>query len=298
MPDKWKDVSQGQIQQRKRGRSFRYWSTPSPGAFASPGAGKWLIAPRPNPGAKARLFCFPYAGGGLVSFRTWAQLFDDTVEIVAIEAPGRGTRINEPAVDDLDTFVERLLPEMSDWLDRPSAFFGHCLGGLTMFATLRALPDASSRFVKHAFACGVRPPHLLKRKGEFEDNLIYDMMLHGAFDIKLPLYAQTDEIFVEFIRQFDTPAANKMLEIPKLRNVLLPTIRAEFAMAYNYQHQPVEPFPCPDQQFRRRHGPVGFGKRLRWLGRVHTRRVHQPCAQRFPFFDGGGRRLHHRDNQS
>ena len=184
-----------------------------------------------------------------MSFRTWAQLFDDTVEIVAIEAPGRGTRINEPAVDDLDTFVERLLPEMSDWLDRPSAFFGHCLGGLTMFATLRALPDASSRFVKHAFACGVRPPHLLKRKGEFEDNLIYDMMLHGAFDIKLPLYAQTDEIFVEFIRQFDTPAANKMLEIPKLRNVLLPTIRAEFAMAYNYQHQPVEPFPVPISSF-------------------------------------------------
>ena len=221
----------------------------SAGAFASPGAGRWLIAPRPNPGAKARLFCFPYAGGGLVSFRTWAQLFDDTVEIVAIEAPGRGTRINEPAVDDLDTFVERLLPEMSGWLDRPSAFFGHCLGGLTMFATLRALPDASSRFVKHAFACGVRPPHLLKRKGEFEDNLIYDMMLHGAFDIKLPLYAQTDEIFVEFIRQFDTPAANKMLEIPKLRNVLLPTIRAEFAMAYNYQHQPVEPFPVPISSF-------------------------------------------------
>ena len=110
---------------------------------ASRAIGKWLIAPRPNPNANARLFCFPYAGGGLVSFRAWAQLFDDTVEVVAVEAPGRGTRINETAVDDLDTFVERLLPEMVDWLDRPSAFFGHCLGGLTMFATLRALPKAS-----------------------------------------------------------------------------------------------------------------------------------------------------------
>jgi surfactin synthase thioesterase subunit/acyl carrier protein len=221
----------------------------STGAVASHGTGKWLIAPRPNPAAKVRLFCFPFAGGGLVSFRTWAGLFDHTVEVVAVEAPGRGTRINETAIDDLDTFVERLLPEMSDWLDRPSAFFGHCLGGLTMFATLRALPDARSRFIKHAFACGVKPPHLLKRKGEFEDNLIYDMMLHGDFDIKLPLYAQADEIFVEFIRQFDTPAANKMLEIPKLRNVLLPTIRAEFAMAYNYQHRPVEPFPFPISSF-------------------------------------------------
>jgi acyl transferase domain-containing protein/surfactin synthase thioesterase subunit/acyl carrier protein len=221
----------------------------SPEAAASRSAGKWLIAPRPNPAAKVRLFCFPFAGGGLVSFRNWAQLFGDTVEVVAVEAPGRGTRINEPAVDDLNIFVERLLPEMSDWLDRPSAFFGHCLGGLTMFATLRALPEVRSRFMKHAFACGVKPPHLLKRKGAFEDNLIYDMMLHGDFDIKLPLYAQSDEIFVEFIRQFDTPAANKMLEIPKLRNVLLPTIRAEFAMAYNYQHRPVEPFSFPVSSF-------------------------------------------------
>ena len=211
--------------------------------------GKWLIAPRPNPDAKARIFCFPFAGGGLVSFRTWAQLFDGAVEVVAVEAPGRGTRISETAIDDMDTFVEGLLPEMVDWLDRPSAFFGHCLGGLTMFATLHALPEACTRFIKYAFACGVRPPHLLKRRGEFEDNLAYDMMLHREFDARLPPFAQTDEIFADIIRQFDTPAANRMLEIPKLREVLLPTIRAEFRMAYNYKHEPVELFSFPISSF-------------------------------------------------
>ena len=68
------------------------------------------------------------------------------------------------------------------------------------------------------------------------------MMLHRDFDAQLPPYAQTDEIFADIIRQFDTPAANKMLEIARLRKVLLPTIRAEFEMAYKYQHRPVEPF--------------------------------------------------------
>lgn len=212
------------------------------GEAVSSGPGKWLIAPRPNPDAKARIFCFPYAGGGLVSFRAWAQLFDGAVEVVAVEAPGRGTRINETAVDDLDTFVEGLLPEMVGWLDRPSAFFDHCLGGLTMFATLHALPEACMHFIKYAFACGVRPPHLLKRRGEFEDNMAYDMMLHRNFDVRLPPFAQTDEIFANIIRQFDTPAANRMLEIPKLREVLLPTIRAEFRMAYNYEYARLEPF--------------------------------------------------------
>jgi surfactin synthase thioesterase subunit len=216
---------------------------------ASRAVGKWLIAPRPNPNARARLFCFPYAGGGLVSFRNWAQRFNGVVEVVAVEAPGRGTRINETANDDLDAFVAGLLPEMVEWLDRPSAFFGHCLGGLTMFATLRALPKECMQFIKHAFACGVKPPHRLKRIGEFEDNLVYDMMLHREFNSKVPPYAQTDEIFANIIRQFDTPAANKMLEIPKLRKILLPTIRAEFGMAYNYNHQLAEPFAFPISSF-------------------------------------------------
>jgi surfactin synthase thioesterase subunit len=171
------------------------------------------------------------------------------VEVVAVEPPGRGTRINETAVDDLDAFVERLLPEMVDWLDRPAAFFGHCLGGLTMFATLCALPEGCAHFIKHSFACGVKPPHLLKRRGEFEDNLVYDMMLHQEFDISVPLYAQADEIFADIIRHFDMPAANKMLEIQTLRKVLLPTIRAEFGMAYNYEYQPVEPFSFPISSF-------------------------------------------------
>lgn len=223
--------------------------TYSAGAVDSHSAGKWLIAPRPNPDAKVRLFCFPYAGGGLVSFRAWAKQFTGAVEVVAVEAPGRGTRINETAVGDLNAFVAGLLPEMVDWLDRPSAFFGHCLGGLTMFATLHALPEACEHFIKYVFACGVRPPHLLKRRGEFEDNLVYDMMLHRDFDIRVPLYAQTDEIFADIIRQFDTPAANKMLEIPKLREVLLPTIRAEFRMAYNYKYRPIEPFSFPISSF-------------------------------------------------
>jgi surfactin synthase thioesterase subunit/acyl transferase domain-containing protein/acyl carrier protein len=222
---------------------------PAADVVASRNRGKWLIAPRPNPDAKARLFCFPFAGGGLVSFRAWGELFNDAVEVVAVEAPGRGTRINEAAVDDLDAFVADLLPEMLGWLDRPSAFFGHCLGGLTMYATLCALPKTYMRFVKHAFACGVRPPQLLKRRGEFEDNLAYDMMLHRDFDARVPPYAQTDEIFADIIRQFDTPAANKMLEIPRLRKVLLPTIRAEFGMAYKYEYRPVEPFSFPISSF-------------------------------------------------
>ncbi len=216
---------------------------------ASSAPGKWLVTPRPNPRAKVRLFCFPFAGGGVVSFRSWPQLLGDSVEVLAVEAPGRGTRINEPPIGDLNTFVQGLLPELIERLDRPSAFFGHCLGGLTMFATLRALPEAQAQLIRHLFACGVRPPHLLKRRGAFEDELIYDMMLHREFDARLPPLGQSDDVLVEVIRHFDTPDADRMLRIPKLRELLLPTIRAEFGMAYNYVHQPIAPFRFPITSF-------------------------------------------------
>jgi surfactin synthase thioesterase subunit len=104
-------------------------------------------------------------------------------------------------------------------------------------------------FVKHAFACGVKPPHLLKRRGKFEDNVLYDMMLHHQFDVKMPPHAQADDVFANIIRQFDMPAANKMLATPNLRKILLPTIRAEFGMAYKYGYRPVEPFAFPITSF-------------------------------------------------
>ena len=189
----------------------------------------------------------------------------------------------------LDIFVEGLLPELIDWLDRPSAFFGHCLGGLTMFATLCALPEECARFVKHAFPCGVRPPHLLKRRGAFEDNVVYSMMLHREFDVRVPFYAQADEIVADIIRQFDTQAANKMLEIPKLRHVLLPTIRAEFGMAFKYEYQPTELFSFPISSFVGDLDPWVSETRLRRLERADPRPVHQSCAQGFTFFDGGRR---------
>jgi acyl transferase domain-containing protein/surfactin synthase thioesterase subunit/acyl carrier protein len=210
---------------------------------------KWLISPRPTPRARARLFCFPYAGGGLVTFRSWPQLLGDAVEVVAVEPPGRGTRIDEAPVEDFDTFIDRLLPELTEWMDRPAAFFGHCLGGLTMFVAARALPDGKRPLLSHMFACGARPPHLLRVRGEFEDNLVYDMMLHPDFDPRRPAFAQSDEIFAEIIRQFNTSAANEMLSIRKLRDALLPTIRAEFGMAFNYVYRAAEPFSFPITSF-------------------------------------------------
>ena len=102
-------------------------------------ASKWLINVGPRAAPRLRLFCFPFAGGGSAVYRNWTQFIDQTIEVVAIEPPGRLGRITETPVAEMHEFVEHLLSEMTELLDLPFAFFGHCLGGLTMYETARRL---------------------------------------------------------------------------------------------------------------------------------------------------------------
>jgi len=107
---------------------------PQPIVVKRNGSGdNWLIIVGPRADPRVRLFCFPFAGGGSAVYRNWAQFLDPTVEVVAIEPPGRLGRITEMPIADMNEFVAQLLSEMQELLDRPFAFFGHCLGALTMY---------------------------------------------------------------------------------------------------------------------------------------------------------------------
>src|SRR5688500_13779794 len=99
----------------------------------------FLQRPSPNPQAKLRLFCFPYAGGGAQIYRTWANGFSSAVEICAIQLRGRGSRIRETPFTRLQPMVEELAHVLIPYLDLPFAFFGHSMGALIGFELARRL---------------------------------------------------------------------------------------------------------------------------------------------------------------
>ena len=41
----------------------------------------WVVLPHPQPQARLRLFCFPYAGGGASIYRTWPKGLPSEIEI-------------------------------------------------------------------------------------------------------------------------------------------------------------------------------------------------------------------------
>jgi surfactin synthase thioesterase subunit len=124
---------------------------------------------------------------------------------------------------------------MLPYLDKPFALYGHCIGGLTSFETARVLLEDYRLRVEHLIVSGSRPPHRVKQLGLFEETLLADVLTHEKFDPFLPAHEQPDEVFMDMLRHFRLDATEEFLQLPELRNLLLPTIRAEFAMAWNYR---------------------------------------------------------------
>ena len=213
-------------------------------------SGAWLVTRRPRDQARARLICFPFAGGGSAVFDGWGDAFDPSIEVVAVEPPGRLSRINEKPVSSVEDFARELLPQLYDKLDRPYAVLGHCLGGLTLYETLRFLEARNRPMPVHIFVSGARPPSVLNAPGTFETQLEARLREFADYRPGKPIHKQSDAVFSEIVRSFGIADSAHMLEDDELRALVLPTVRAEFAMAGDYAFSPEDPFPIPLTVFR------------------------------------------------
>jgi acyl transferase domain-containing protein/surfactin synthase thioesterase subunit/acyl carrier protein len=205
----------------------------------------WLVATSPNPAATVRLFCFPFAGGGSAVYRTWHGRIGQSIEVIAVEPPGRLGRIDQKPVSDIQVFATEAARAMRPLLDKPYAVFGHCLGGLTMYETVRELQREDQRPPMHAFVSGSRPPDLTGLEGPFE-RLLQDRLLRNRrYDPFLPIHEQPEDVFAEVIRLFRIDSTEQMLKNPELRALVLPVVRAEFEMAFAYRHRRETPWNFP-----------------------------------------------------
>src|SRR5262245_31171546 len=90
----------------------------------------WFAGRLPSATATRRLFCFPYAGLGASAFRTWIGPLAPTVDVCAVQLPGRETRQSERPRTQLMPLAEEAAAAILPFTDVPYALFGHSLGAI------------------------------------------------------------------------------------------------------------------------------------------------------------------------
>ncbi len=184
---------------------------------------RWVTIPRPIANARLRLFCFPYAGGTSQIYRSWYTELPAEVETCTIQLPGHGNRLTEPLINRLTPLLDDLTPSLRPFLDKPFAFFGHSMGALIAFELTRRLRREIGREPHHLFVSAHRAPQTRdtsKRTFELPEN----------------------EFIEELGRLNGTP--REVLDHPELLELMIPVLRADFAIAQTHEHVEEPPLGC------------------------------------------------------
>jgi medium-chain acyl-[acyl-carrier-protein] hydrolase len=190
------------------------------------------VISKPNPAARLRLFCFPFAGGSAAFFRSWADEFPPDLqlktELCAIRFPGHEMRRSEALFTRLAPIVEALRPAVAAHASLPFAFFGHSMGALVSFELARDLRRRQMPGPVHLIVSGHRAPQLPDP--------------HPA------LHRLPDVEFLAALRRYGgTPDA--VLENSELIQLFMPVLRADFAVVETYAYKPELPLDCSISAF-------------------------------------------------
>jgi surfactin synthase thioesterase subunit len=184
----------------------------------------WIVSHNSSSAPALRLFCFSFAGGGASVYREWPEMLPHNVEVLGIQLPARENRIAEAPLSQLSDVLRELAAPLSRMLDRPFVFFGHSLGALIAFETTRLLRRQGKRVPQHLFLSARRAAHLPLNRRTYHD---------------LP----DEQLIAEICRL--KPTASDALANEELRALLLPGVRADFAINDTYRFIAEPPLNIP-----------------------------------------------------
>lgn len=131
--------------------------------------------------SKVRLFLFPPAGGDISTYFSWEKSFPIYTETCFLKLPGRGKRIGEPLISNIDIIVDNIIDEMKNMQDVPFLFFGHSMGALIAYETALRCYKMKLKLPEKLIVSGMKAPDILSDINK----KINHIKLHNAEDEQL-----------------------------------------------------------------------------------------------------------------
>lgn len=190
--------------------------------------GRGLIVFKSNSKAVLKLLCFPYAGASASVFGSWHRSLPESIEVCAIQLPGRQSRISEPPFTRMSSLIPELGEVVKPHLDKSFAFFGHSMGAILGFELTRWLRRKRLALPKHIFVSGRRAPHVPHTGPQ----------IHAM---------KNQEFIAEIARLNGTPSS--VLLDPILLELVLPALRADVELCEKYEYKSEAQLPIPITAF-------------------------------------------------
>jgi medium-chain acyl-[acyl-carrier-protein] hydrolase len=146
------------------------------------------------------------------------------VEVCAVQLPGRENRLAEAPLRSWTILVDRLADALRPELQHPFALLGHSMGAILAFELALVSQTRWGLVPLHLFVAGRNAPQVPR-----------------APDCLVGL--EDEELIEELRRLKGTPQA--VLEDPDLMPLLLPALKADFALCAAYTHVERAPLRCP-----------------------------------------------------
>ncbi|MDU0288256.1 thioesterase II family protein [Saccharothrix longispora] len=184
--------------------------------MSSTAADRWTRRFHPVPDAPHRVVLLPHAGGSASSFLSVSRaLSQRSVDVVAVQYPGRQDRRHEPCVESLVELADLLVDVVQPLADRPLTLFGHSYGASVAFELAVRL-EVRGVAVHGLFASGRRAPcvHRDERGHQLPD----------------------DELLAEIRKLNGTDSG--VLQDDEILRMVLPAIRADYKAAETYRWEP------------------------------------------------------------
>ncbi|MET3805457.1 surfactin synthase thioesterase subunit [Nakamurella sp. UYEF19] len=176
---------------------------------------RWIRRFHQATDGSARLVCLPHAGGSASFYFPVSATLSPSIEVLAVQYPGRQDRRKEPFIDSLPDLADAVAEVVAPLADRPISLFGHSMGAALAFEVALRL-EAQGLELADVVVSGRRAP------STFRDERTY---LAG------------DERLLADVRTLDG-TGTAVFGDPELVQIILPAIRNDYRVIETYRWIP------------------------------------------------------------